>query len=237
MQDFPVSDEDDDFSKESEVKRPRLLTAQERDRLEVQQYLSRQQRKSRSEAEQAQNTQSLQLALARQQAELAALREELTAAAAAATAAKAELGAVQQQVAALRCIVDDSKHCALNEVVKQDVCSSYTFPGQPLLYREVPEFSSLRQAAVYNRIELLATVSVPVAGDRLCELRGRKLLDADIESCLKIKKESMEERAASPRRVQDAVFQLFKLLHRRQTAVLQGYKLAPQGSLFADVPK
>lgn len=123
------------------------------------------------------------------------------------------------------------------DVVQRDVSRSYHASTQRLLYHHVPEFAALRQQAVYNRIELLGTVSASVAKMRLRELQDRELMDADIETCLKIKKQAMEDRDVSPSRVQDGVLQLFRLLHRKQTAVLQGYKLAPHGSLFAQVPK
>lgn len=236
MEDLPLSDEDDDFSKESEVKRPRLLTQQERDRLEVEQYM--QQRNKRHVAcDSSRKTQALQLQLARQEQELAALRQRLDARAQEAAVAEAELVKAQQQVAALRCIVDESKQKALIDLVQQDVCRSYGLPGQRLLYHDVAAFHTLRQEAVYNRIEMLATAPSAVARDRLEELQVRELLDGDIETCLKLKKQAMEDRDTPPARVQDAVLQLFRLLHRRQTAVLQGYKLAPPGSLFAQVPK
>lgn len=253
MEDLPLSDVDDDFSKETAVKRPRLLTQQERDRLEVAQYMAMQQqqqqqqkKKKRRESKSSQDAQSaqaaqvqLQLQLDRQQQELLAMRQELEARAQEAAAAKAALSSAQQQVAALKCIVEESKQVTLVDLVQQDVGRSYgaALPALRLLYHDVPDFVTLRQQAVYNRIELLATVSAAVARARLTELQTRELMDADIEMCLKIKKQTMEDRGAPPRRVQDGVLQLLRMLHRRQAAVLQGYKLAPAGSLFAQVPK
>lgn len=127
------------------------------------------------------------------------------------------------------------------------------FPVAPLLYADVAGFQALRMEGVQARVDMLAGVPSDLAELRLRDIAERRLTDFEVEQCLVRRKGVLEEKyveevpAGTPleqvltpvaqQRIQDAVLQLFKVLHRRRLAVLQGHKLPPLDSVFGLPPQ
>jgi hypothetical protein len=129
--------------------------------------------------------------------------------------------------------------------------SPITLPA--LLYADVAEFQRLRSEGVQARVDMLAGVPSDLAESRLRDIAERRLTDFEVEQCLVRRKQVLEEKyveevlpgtllelvftAVAQQRIQDAVLQLLKVLHRRRLAVLQGYKLPPVDSVFGLPPQ
>ena len=125
--------------------------------------------------------------------------------------------------------------------------------ASPLLYMDHDEFARIRAEALQARVDLLSGLSSDVAERRLREVKERHLTDFEVEQCLMRRKQMLEEKyiaevpegtptenvltPAIQLKVQDAVLQLLKVLHRRRLAVLQGHKLPPLDSVFGLLPQ
>lgn len=113
------------------------------------------------------------------------------------------------------------------------------------LFADDPEFVALRAGGVTARVELMASMPDVVAQARLSEVAARQLTDFEMECALHRRKAVLEEKYASDglsaeelaAKIKSRVLQLFRVLHRRRLAILNGHKLPPVGSLFAKMPE
>ncbi len=138
-------------------------------------------------------------------------------------------------------------------LVTPHLVSASAFPAPTLLYPDVAEFQRLRAEGVQARVDMLAGIPSDLAEVRLRDIAERRLTDFEVEQCLVRRKRVLEEKymeevpegtpleqvltPVAQQRIQDAVLQLFKVLHRRRLAVLQGYKLPPLDSVFGLPPQ
>lgn len=122
-----------------------------------------------------------------------------------------------------------------------------------LLYMDVDEFARIRAEALQARVDMLAGLSSVVAEQRLKDIKERHLTDFEVEQCLMRRKQVLEDKyleevpEGTPceqvfttqiqQKIQDAVLQLLRVLHRRRLSVLQGHKLPPVDSVFSMLPQ
>jgi len=184
---------------------------------------------------------------------LKALEQELS-------AARSQLASTQERESALNqelCRVHTevsawvrTKEKAVRPIVQPLL---YAPLSSPLLYADHTEFARIRAETIQARVDLLSGLSSDVAEKRLCEVQERHLTDFEVEQCLLRRKQVLEEKymedvpegtptehvltPGTQLKIQDAVLQLLKVLHRRRLAVLQGHKLPPLDSVFSSLPQ
>jgi hypothetical protein len=115
----------------------------------------------------------------------------------------------------------------------------------PMVYATDAEFAALRAEGLSARVDCLASLPEQVVQARFAEVSRRGLTDFEIECSLRRRKECVEEKytceglssEAFEAKVRSRVLQLLRVYHRQRLAVLQGHKLPPLGSLFAQLPQ
>lgn len=113
------------------------------------------------------------------------------------------------------------------------------------LFADDPEFAAVRMEGVTARVELLAGMPEIIANARLSEVAARQLTDFEIECALHRRKAVLDEKYGGDglsaedlaAKIKFRVLQLLRVLHRRRLAILNGHKLPPRGSLFAQMPE
>lgn len=183
---------------------------------------------------------------------LKALQQELS-------AARSELVSTQEREHALnqelrRVHTEVSAWVQKKERAVQPIVQPHIAPiPSPLLYADHAEFARIRAETLQARVDLLSGLSSDVAERRLREVQERHLTDFEVEQCLLRRKQVLEEKymdevpAGTPTenvltpstqlKIQEAVLQLLKVLHRRRLSILQGHKLPPLDSVFAYLPQ
>lgn len=183
---------------------------------------------------------------------LKALEQELS-------MARSQLASTQERESALnqelcRVHTEVSAWVRTKEKAVRPIVQPHLAPmSSPLLYADHTEFARIRAETIQARVDLLSGLSSDVAEKRLCEVQERHLTDFEVEQCLLRRKQVLEEKytedvpegtptehvltPVTQLKIQDAVLQLLKVLHRRRLAVLQGHKLPPLDSVFSSLPQ